>query len=62
MCPSVNPGVVAGDVPVGYWPIFSLSLATVPEVFAKVYSGQFPSRIRLITRVCYHWSLDIMLK
>ena len=62
MCPSVNPGVVAGDMPVGYWPIFSLSLATVPEDFAKVYLGQFPSRIRLITRVCHHCSLDIMLK
>ena len=29
MFPSVNPGVVAGDMLVSYWPIFSLSLATV---------------------------------
>ena len=27
-----------------YWPIFSLSLETIPEVFAKVNSVQFPSR------------------
>ena len=26
-----------------YWPIFFLSPVTVPEVFAKVHSPQFPS-------------------
>ena len=29
-----------------YWPIFSLTLETVPEVFAKVNSSQFPSRFQ----------------
>ena len=38
-------GMVTGDVPVSYWPVFSLSLVTVPEVFAKVNSPQLSSRI-----------------
>ena len=38
-----NPGIVIGDAPVSYWSIFPLSLVTVPEVFAKVNSAQFPS-------------------
>ena len=29
-----------------YWPIFSLTLETVPEVFAKVNSSQFPSHFQ----------------
>ena len=38
-------GIVTGDTPVSYWPIFSLPLEReVPEVFAKVNSVQFPSR------------------
>ena len=36
-------GIITGDAPVSYWSIFSLSLVTVPEVFAKVNSPQFPS-------------------
>ena len=39
-------GIVPGNAPVSYWPIFFLlSLVTVPEVFAKVNSPQFPSRV-----------------
>ena len=38
-------GIVTGDAPVSYWSIFLLSLATVPEVFAKVNSAQFPSQM-----------------
>ena len=34
--------IVIGDVPVSYWPIFFLSPVTVPEVFAKGNSAQFP--------------------
>ena len=37
-------GIIFGDETVSYWPIFSLSLVTVPKVFAKVNSVQFPSR------------------
>ena len=33
--------IVTGDMPVSYWPIFSLSLVTVPKVFAKVNWAQF---------------------
>ena len=37
-------GIVPGNAPISYWLIFfSLSLVTVPEVFAKVDSPQFPS-------------------
>ena len=28
-------GIVTGDAPVSYWPIFPLSSVTVPEVFAS---------------------------
>ena len=39
-------GIVPGNAPISYWLIFfSLSLVTVPEVFAKVDSPQFPSRV-----------------
>ena len=31
--------IVTKDVPLSYWPILSLSLVTVPEVFAKVNSS-----------------------
>ena len=37
--PAVVPGIVTGDAPVSYWPIFHY-----PQVFAKVNSAQFPSR------------------
>ena len=39
--PGMGSGIVTGDLPVIYWPIF-LFLVTVPEVFAKVISVQFP--------------------
>ena len=42
MCPAIVSGIVTGDVPVSYWPILSLSLVTVPEVFTKVNSAQSP--------------------
>jgi len=39
-------GIVPGNAPVSYWPIFfSLSLVTIPKVFAKFDSPQFPSRV-----------------
>ena len=39
-------GIVPGNAPVSYWPIFfSLSLVTVPKAFAKVNSPQFPSLV-----------------
>ena len=31
--PWIGSGIDTGDSPVSYWPIFSLSLVTVPEVF-----------------------------
>ena len=34
MCPAMFSGVVTGDTAVSYWPNFSLSLETVPGVFA----------------------------
>ena len=35
MSPAIVSGIVTGDAPVSYWPIFFfLSLVTVPEVFA----------------------------
>ena len=48
MRPAILSGVVIGDAPVSYWPIFSLSLVTVPEVFAKVKLAKFPSFIPII--------------
>ena len=43
--PAIVSGIVTGDVPVSYWPIFfCLSPVTVPEVFAEVNSVQSPSR------------------
>ena len=39
---AIDSGIVTRDVLDSYWPIFSLSLVTVPEVFAKVNSVQFP--------------------
>ena len=45
MRPAVVSGIVTGDVPVSYWPIFfGLSPVTVPEIFAEVNSVQTPSR------------------
>ena len=45
MRPAIVSGIVTGDVPVSYWPIFfCLSAVTGPEVFAEVNSVQTPSR------------------
>ena len=41
---AIDSGIVTRDVLDSYWPIFSLSFVTVPEVFAKVNSVQFPWR------------------
>ena len=41
--PAIASGNVIGDAPVSYWPIFSLSPVTVPEVFMKVKSTKFSS-------------------
>ena len=40
-------GMVTSDAPASYWPIFPLSLVTVTQVFAKVYSTQFPFRFKV---------------
>ena len=36
MCPALTSGILTGHAPVSYWPILSLSLVTVPEVFTNV--------------------------
>ena len=38
-------GMVTGEAPVSYWPISPPALVTVPEIFAKVNSTQFPTRL-----------------
>ena len=51
MRPAIVSGIVTGDALVSYWPIFSLSLVTVPGAFAKVNSDQFPSvRVSKVAR------------
>lgn len=35
LCPAIVSGIVIGNALVSYWPMFSLSLVTVPEVFAS---------------------------
>ena len=49
MSPAVASGIVSEDASVSYWPIFSPSLVTVPEVFAWVNSAQFllVSKVRM---------------
>ena len=42
MGPAIVSGIVTWDPPISYWPIFSLSLISVPEVLAKTNSSQFP--------------------
>ena len=42
ICPALTFGILTGHVPVSYWPILSLSLVTVPEVFTKGNLTQFP--------------------
>ena len=41
---AIASGIVTGDAPLSYWPIFFSSLATVPEGFAKANSTQSTSR------------------
>ena len=36
--PAIVCGIDTGDLPLSYWPIFLLSLVTVPEVFASFFS------------------------
>ena len=38
MCPAIVSGIVTESVLINYLPIFSLSLATVPDVLAKFNS------------------------
>ena len=49
MCPAVFLLITTGDALVSYWPMFFLSLVTVPEVFAKVNSTQFSSHTIFFT-------------
>ena len=42
MLPAITLSTVTRDSLVSYWPIFFLSLVTVPNVFPKVNSAQFP--------------------
>ena len=44
ICPAVVFGIVTGNAPVSYWSILNPFIVTVPNVFAKVNSVQFPSR------------------
>ena len=45
MRPAIVSGIATGDAPVSYWSIFSLTPVTIPEVFARVNSIQFPSSV-----------------
>ena len=55
MRPAIDSGIVTDDAPVSYWPIFSQSLETVPEVFAKVNSANFPSGFKSGESVLHQW-------
>ena len=44
MCPAIFPGIFTGHAQVSYCSLFSRSLVTIPEVFAKVDSAQVTSR------------------
>ena len=57
MLPAVASGIVTGDAPVSYWPIFSLSLVTLPEVFAK--KDAYISR--LLQDEAFSWRLGKLL-
>ena len=60
MSPASVSGIVTGDAPVSYWPIFSPSLVKIPEVFAWVNSAQFllVSKVANVSRFlpvcCFH--------
>lgn len=49
MSPAVVSGIVIGDATVSYLPIFSLSIATVLKVFAKVISLKW----QIVIQGCY---------
>ena len=55
MRPAIDSGIVTDDAPVSYWPIFSQSLETGPEVFAKVNSAHFPSGFKSGESVLHQW-------
>ena len=55
MRPAINSGIVTEVVPVSYWAIFSQTLETVPEVFAKVNSAHFPSGFKSGESVLHQW-------
>ena len=38
-------GIATGEAPVSYWSISPLALVTVPQIFAKINSTQFPTRL-----------------
>ena len=58
MFPAIVSGIVTGDAPVSYWPNFLPSLVTLPGVFAKVNSTQFPRfySCEFSENVFYHFS------
>ena len=41
ICPAVVSGIVTGNAPVSYWPIFPPFLVTFPKAFANGNSAQF---------------------
>ena len=56
MRPAIVSGMVTGDSLVSYWPISSLFLVTVPDVFAKDVPNLYPfinhfSRKRQLFRI-----------
>ena len=55
MRPAIDSGIVTDDVSVRYWPIFSQSLQTISEVFAKVNSARFPSGFKSGESVLHQW-------
>ena len=44
MRPAIVSGIVTGDAPVSYWPIFFSVPSNSPKRLSKVYAAQFPSR------------------
>ena len=54
--PAIVSGIVTGDASVIYWPIFPLSLITVPEVFATDNSS-----LSLLLSFVANWTCDRIL-
>ena len=52
MHPAIVSGIFIGDAPVSYWPVFSLTPVTIPQVFAKVKLAKFPSFLPIIPLYC----------